>query len=181
MSNVLLKDISPIIRLFLQFGFWTLPIIYFPPSNWGNILQYHPLLPFLEIFRAILLPEYFIQLDYMKIIIYFIISYVFLKITSLKFKKMIHYYSLSNTNAVLLEIQKIVRKKEKLVEIYKLTQFRDVSILFTATDKAEIQMIHITNDMLPFYLPNEIVNILEDSIDQYDKDISSLNQHLKNL
>jgi hypothetical protein len=94
---------------------------------------------------------------------------------------MIHYYSLSNTNAVLLEIQKIVRKKEKLVEIYKLTQFRDVSILFTATDKAEIQMIHITNDMLPFHLPNEIVNILEDSIDQYDKDISSLNQHLKNL
>jgi CO dehydrogenase/acetyl-CoA synthase alpha subunit len=94
---------------------------------------------------------------------------------------MIYYYSLSNTNAVLLEIQKIVRKKEKLVEIYKLTQFRDVSILFTATDKAEIQMIHITNDMLPFHLPNEIVNILEDSIDQYDKDISSLNQHLKNL
>jgi CO dehydrogenase/acetyl-CoA synthase alpha subunit len=94
---------------------------------------------------------------------------------------MIHYYSLSNTNAVLLEIQKIVRKKEKLVEIYKLTQFRNVSILFTATDKAEIQMIHITNDMLPFHLPNEIVNILEDSIDQYDKDISSLNQHLKNL
>ena len=94
---------------------------------------------------------------------------------------MIHYYSLSNTNAVLLEIQKIARKKEKLVEIYKLTQFRDVSILFTATDKAEIQMIHITNDMLPFHLPNEIVNILEDSIDQYDKDISSLNQHLKNL
>ena len=94
---------------------------------------------------------------------------------------MIHYYSLSNTNAVLLEIKKIVRKKEKLVEIYKLTQFRDVSILFTATDKAEIQMIHITNDMLPFHLPNEIVNILEDSIDQYDKDISSLNQHLKNL
>ena len=94
---------------------------------------------------------------------------------------MINYHSLSNTNAVLLEIQKIVRKKEKLVEIYKLTQFRDVSILFTATDKAEIQMIHITNDMLPFHLPNEIVNILEDSIDQYDKDISSLNQHLKNL
>lgn len=94
---------------------------------------------------------------------------------------MIHYYSLSNTNAVLLEIQKIVRKKEKLVEIYKLTQFRNVSILFTATDKAEVQMIHITNDMLPFHLPNEIVNILEDSIDQYDKDISSLNQHLKNL
>ena len=94
---------------------------------------------------------------------------------------MIHFNSLSSTNAVLLEIQKIVRKKEKLVEIFKLTQYRDVSILFTATDNAIIKMVHITNDMMPFHLPNEIANILEDSIDQYDKDISSLNQHLKNL
>jgi hypothetical protein len=94
---------------------------------------------------------------------------------------MINYHSLSNTNAVLLEIQKIVRKKDKLVEIYKLTQYRDVSILFTANELAEIKMIHLTNDMLPFHLPSEIINILEDSIDQYDKDISSLNQHLKNL
>ena len=39
---------------------------------------------------------------------------------------MIHFNSLSSTNAVLLEIQKIVRKKEKLVEIFKLTQYRPV-------------------------------------------------------
>lgn len=94
---------------------------------------------------------------------------------------MIHFNSLSSTNAVLLEIQKIVRKKEKLVEIYKFTQYRDVSILFTASDNAEIKMVHITNDMLPFHLPNEIINIIDDSIEQFDKDISSLNQHLKNL
>jgi hypothetical protein len=94
---------------------------------------------------------------------------------------MIQFKSLSSTNAVLLEIQKIVRKKEKLVEIFKLTQYRDVSILFTATDDAEIKMVHITNDMLPFHLPNEIINIIDDSIEQFDKDISSLNQHLKNL
>jgi hypothetical protein len=94
---------------------------------------------------------------------------------------MIQFKSLSNTNAVLLEIQKIARKKEKLVEIFKLTQYRDVSILFTATDDAEIKMVHITNDMLPFHLPNEIINIIDDSIEQFDKDISSLNQHLKNL
>jgi hypothetical protein len=56
-----------------------------------------------------------------------------------------------------------------------------LSILFTATDDAEIKMVHITNDMLPFHLPNEIINIIDDSIEQFDKDISSLNQHLKNL
>jgi len=93
-----------------------------------------------------------------------------------------HFNSLSSTNAVLLEIQKIVRKKETLEQIYQFTQYRNVAILFSSTNKngAE-QMIWLTNDMLPFHLPNEIANILEDSIDQYNKDISSLNQHLKNL
>ena len=43
------------------------------------------------------------------------------------------------------------------------------------------ELISITNDMIPFNLPNEIGNILEDSIDQFNKDIASLNQHLKNL
>ena len=95
---------------------------------------------------------------------------------------MMHFNSLSSTNAVLLEIQKIVRKKETLEQIYQFTQYRNVAILFSSTNKngAE-QMIWLTNDMLPFHLPNEIANILEDSIDQYNKDISSLNQHIKNL
>lgn len=95
---------------------------------------------------------------------------------------MMHFNSLSSTNAVLLEIQKIVRKKETLEQIYQFTQYRNVAILFSSTNKngAE-QMIWLTNDMLPFHLPNEIANILEDSIDQYNKDISSLNLHLKNL
>ena len=95
---------------------------------------------------------------------------------------MMHFNSLSNTNAVLLEIQKIVRKKEALELIYQLTPYRNVAILLSATGKTGVeQMIWITNDMLPFHLPNEIANILEDSIEQYNKDISSLNQHLKNL
>jgi hypothetical protein len=95
---------------------------------------------------------------------------------------MMHFNSLSNTNAVLLEIQKIVRKKELLEQIYQFTQYRNVAILFSSTNKVGTeQMIWLTNDMLPFHLPNEIANILEDSIDQYNKDISSLNQHLKNL
>jgi hypothetical protein len=95
---------------------------------------------------------------------------------------MMHFNSLSSTNAVLLEIQKIVRKKETLEQIYQFTQYRNVAILFSSTNKVGAeQMIWLTNDMLPFHLPNEIANILEDSIEQYNKDISSLNQHLKNL
>jgi hypothetical protein len=95
---------------------------------------------------------------------------------------MMHFNSLSSTNAVLLEIQKIVRKKEVLELICQLTPYRNVAMLLSATNKNGVdEMIWITNDMLPFYLPNEIANILEDSIEQYNKDISSLNQHLKNL
>jgi hypothetical protein len=95
---------------------------------------------------------------------------------------MMHFNSLSSTNAVLLEIQKIVRKRDLLLEIYQQTPYRNVSILLSITSKDGYdKLIWITNDMLPFYLPNEIGNILEDSIDQYNKDIASLNQHLKNL
>ena len=92
---------------------------------------------------------------------------------------MISNYSLSSTNAVLLEIQKIAEKRLKLVEIQNLNEFKNVSIIFS--DLSQNKMIHITSDMLPFHLETEIMNIIEDSIDQYNKDLSSLNQHLKNL
>jgi len=95
---------------------------------------------------------------------------------------MMHFNSLSSTNAVLLEIQKIVNKRDMLVQIYQQNPYRNVSILLSVTGKNDYEeLIWITNDMLPFHLPNEIANILEDSIDQYNKDIASLNQHLKNL
>jgi hypothetical protein len=42
-------------------------------------------------------------------------------------------------------------------------------------------MIWLTNEMMPFHLPNEIANLLEDAIDEYEKDIQTLNFHLKNL
>lgn len=89
MTNVLLKDISPLIRLFLQFGFWTLPILYFPSPSMNSFLQYHPLLPYLEIFRALILPDYSIQFDLSKIIFSLFLSFVFFKLTSLNFKKII--------------------------------------------------------------------------------------------
>jgi hypothetical protein len=95
---------------------------------------------------------------------------------------MMHFNSLSSTNAVLLEIQKIVNKRDMLVEIYQQNPYRNVSIILSVTSKAGYDQLRtITNDMIPFHLPNEIANILEDSIDQYNKDIASLNQHLKNL
>ena len=50
--NIILKDISPLVRLASQFVFWTLPVLYFPG---GSLLQtinsYNPLNLPLELFR----------------------------------------------------------------------------------------------------------------------------------
>ena len=89
MSNVLLKDISPLVRLFLLFCFWTLPIIYIIPQKFQHIVQFHPLLPFLEIFRFLLLPNYNYSINYIIFIAYSFILIIFFLNLERKFTKMI--------------------------------------------------------------------------------------------
>ena len=80
-------------------------------------------------------------------------------------------------SGVLLEIKRLSNKKEILETIFNFTKFSNVKILFTAND----QPVILDADMLPFHLPTEVFNLLEDSIDQYDKDLMTLKFHLKNL
>lgn len=89
MANVLLKDISPIVRLLLQFGFWSLPILYHPPLQYQFIIKYHPLLPFLEIFRSILLSNYVPDVDYNIMMFYIIFSIFFYILSKFSFDKII--------------------------------------------------------------------------------------------
>jgi lipopolysaccharide transport system permease protein len=89
MANVLLKDISPIVRLLLQFGFWSLPILYQPPIKYQSILVYHPLLPFLEVFRAVLLSNYVPDINYNIFLIYIFLSISFYIVTRLSFEKIV--------------------------------------------------------------------------------------------
>lgn len=83
----------------------------------------------------------------------------------------------STSSGVLLEIKRLSNKKENLETIFSLTKFSNVKILFTAND----QPVILDADMLPFHLPTELFNLLEDSIDQYDKDLETLKFHLKNI
>lgn len=83
----------------------------------------------------------------------------------------------NTTSGVLLEIKRLSNKKELLETIFSLTKFSNVKILFTAND----QPVILDADMLPFHLPTELFNLLEDSIDQYDKDLETLKFHLKNI
>jgi hypothetical protein len=88
----------------------------------------------------------------------------------------------TDSSSVLHEISRLIKKRDDLKLIYSFTNYRNVKILFSSTnpDKLE-QMIWLTNEMMPFHLPNEIANLLEDAIDEYEKDIQTLNFHLKNL
>jgi hypothetical protein len=89
---------------------------------------------------------------------------------------------LGNTNAVLLEIQKLVRKREFLETISRYKNFRNVKIMLSANDNIGVErMIFIEDENLPFLLSNEVENLLLDAIDEISRDISSLNLHLKNL
>jgi len=91
-----------------------------------------------------------------------------------------HFYTEART--VLLEIKRLNEKKDHLKLIYSFTNYRNVKILFSTTNLDGVeQMIWLTNEMIPFHLPNEIANLIEDALDEYEKDIQTLNFHLKNL
>ena len=93
-----------------------------------------------------------------------------------------HQQLYTDSASVLHEISRLIKKKDDLKLIYSFTNFRNVKILFSSTNSDGLeQMIWLTNEMMPFHLPNEIANLLEDAIDEYEKDIQTLNFHLKNL
>jgi hypothetical protein len=88
----------------------------------------------------------------------------------------------TDSSSVLHEISRLIKKRDDLKLIYSFTNYRNVKILFSSTNSDGVeQMIWLTNEMMPFHLPNEIANLLEDAIDEYEKDIQTLNFHLKNL
>lgn len=59
--NILLKDISPIMRLFSQILFWTLPVLYFPSGILKEVNLYNPFIVLLDVFRFIVLKDYSLQ------------------------------------------------------------------------------------------------------------------------
>ncbi|WCL50276.1 ABC transporter permease [Leptospira sp. GIMC2001] len=56
--NIIMKDISPLVRLLSQILFWTLPILYYPNGILGTINSFHPFNIPLDIFRSLILESY---------------------------------------------------------------------------------------------------------------------------
>jgi lipopolysaccharide transport system permease protein len=65
--NVLLKDISPLIRLVSQVLFWGIPVLYYPKGFLRDINLMNPLTIPLDIFRTLVIKDYQAQFDWMGI------------------------------------------------------------------------------------------------------------------
>lgn len=89
---------------------------------------------------------------------------------------------LTNKNAVLNDIKQLTQKREYLHSLCSLTGYNDCCFLFVNTDKTiGTNKIYLTQENLPFNLEQEIKLLMLDAIEQYDRDIASLNEHLKTL
>lgn len=87
----------------------------------------------------------------------------------------------SDSELILKEIQKLKQKKESLLAINSYSNYRDIKIYFTATSPNGVdEIVWIHKNMLPFDLSNELKILLEDSIDQINQDLASLEFQLKN-
>jgi lipopolysaccharide transport system permease protein len=88
-ANVLLKDISPMLRILLQFLFWTLPILYTPSLAWKEILSWNPFYFMLEIFRFLILKDYLPYINWYCVVCFILLSIFFHTFSNKKLTKIV--------------------------------------------------------------------------------------------
>lgn len=90
LSNVLLKDISAAVRIFLQAVFWSLPVLYVPSGSFQKIALLHPFHFPLSLFRYFLTKESFPEIySVLSFSFFCIISVLVFFLSGLKYKKSI--------------------------------------------------------------------------------------------
>jgi len=88
---------------------------------------------------------------------------------------------MSNTmqELTLLEIQRIQQRTYRLENLLKLSDWRNVRIVFEAKDNLKQEFIIIDQFDFPFNLVDEIRLLITDSINHNENDIATLNFKLK--
>jgi len=88
---------------------------------------------------------------------------------------------MSNTiqEHTLLEIQRIQQRTYRLENLLKLSDWRNVRIVFEAKDSLKQEFIIIDQFDFPFNLVDEIRLLITDSINHNQNDIATLNFKLK--
>lgn len=90
--------------------------------------------------------------------------------------------NLSSETAVLLEIKRLTAKREYLRLLLSLSNYKDCAMVFTASHKFEGSTYQsVRQDDFPFNMAQEFRMLLEDAVANYNSDIATLSEHLKNL
>jgi len=82
---------------------------------------------------------------------------------------------------VLLDIQRIQQKLTKLEQLQELKNWQNIRLLFEAKNGLKQEFVILDQYTFPFLLENEIKILIDDSIEQCQRDIESLKFTLKNL
>jgi hypothetical protein len=88
----------------------------------------------------------------------------------------------SSSKAVQFKIDQLIEKRDYLRLLFSLTSYKDCTLMFSASHKIEGRGFHfVRQEHFPFNLEQEFKMLLEDAISNYNSDIATLNQHLKNI
>lgn len=87
--NILLKDISPLVRLLSQILFWGLPILYYPFGILEKLNQIHPLNYPLDIFRSLLMKNYESHFHFYEFLPFLIFAILVFYFSKTKFQKVV--------------------------------------------------------------------------------------------
>jgi hypothetical protein len=82
---------------------------------------------------------------------------------------------------VLLDMQRIQQKLTRLEQLQQLKNWQNIRLMFEAQNGFKQDFVILDQYTFPFLLENEIKNLIEDSIEQCNRDIESLKFTLKNL
>ncbi len=80
---------------------------------------------------------------------------------------------------ILQAIQRLQVKIATLEQIFKLTNWQNIRIMFSAKLNFKEEFIITDQFNFPFNLETELRTLITDSIDQYNRDIETLNFKLK--
>jgi hypothetical protein len=81
----------------------------------------------------------------------------------------------------LLDIMRIQKRIEVLEQLQSLSNWNNIRIMFEAHKDFKQEFVILDQFIFPFQLEQEFRNLIEDSIEQLNRDLETLKFKLKNL
>ena len=81
----------------------------------------------------------------------------------------------------LLDIMRIQKRIEVLDQLQSLKNWNNIRIMFEAHKDFKQEFVILDQFVFPFQLEQELRNLIEDSVDQLNRDLETLKFKLKNL